>query len=129
MRTLSYFSCLVFFWTTLFLTGDAADPEQMKLAEEWRQSIPLGGNFQPNPKEPVFVLVGQGARLLGEPLQHFRDAELLLIAAIFHVKTRFQPILGSAKVRFGSMSQLLRAITPGRQRGDATGARNDDAFL
>ncbi|MBI1371856.1 MAG: hypothetical protein GC159_03730 [Phycisphaera sp.] len=44
----------------------AADvPEEfIKAGEARRAEIPLGGDFKPDPKQPVFVAVGHGARIL-----------------------------------------------------------------
>ncbi|MDG1895236.1 MAG: hypothetical protein P8J37_10025 [Fuerstiella sp.] len=44
----------------------AAEPpaEFIKASEERREEIPLGGNFRPAPKTPVFVAAGHGARIL-----------------------------------------------------------------
>jgi photosystem II stability/assembly factor-like uncharacterized protein len=44
----------------------AAEPpaEFIKAGEERREEIPLGGDFRPAPKTPVFVAVGHGARIL-----------------------------------------------------------------
>lgn len=38
--------------------------EFIKAGEQRRVEIPLGGDFQPDPKTPVFVAVGHGARIL-----------------------------------------------------------------
>lgn len=44
----------------------AADPpaDFIKAGEQRREEIPLGGNFQPDARSPVFVAVGHGARIL-----------------------------------------------------------------
>ncbi len=44
----------------------AADepPEFVAAAMKRRSEIPLGGNFKPDPKSPVFVAVGHGGRIL-----------------------------------------------------------------
>ena len=44
----------------------AADlpPEFVAADEAAREAIPLGGDFRPDPKEPVFVAVGHGGRIL-----------------------------------------------------------------
>jgi len=56
------------FLTALLCSGllQAADvPEAFQqAAEQRRQEIPLGGNFQPNPQVPVFIAVGPGGRIL-----------------------------------------------------------------
>ena len=61
---------LILFVATLLLAPltamHAADPpvEFIKAGEERRKEIPLGGNFQPDARSPVFVAVGHGARIL-----------------------------------------------------------------
>ena len=49
-----------------WLTADAADPppEFVKAGLHRRAEIPLGGDFKPDPKSPVFVAVGHGGRTL-----------------------------------------------------------------
>jgi photosystem II stability/assembly factor-like uncharacterized protein len=47
-------------------SAPAADvpPEFVEAALRRRQEIPLGGDFKPNPKLPVFVAVGHGGRIV-----------------------------------------------------------------
>jgi len=48
-----------------FFTALAAEsPEVIAAGEAKRESIPLGGDFQPDPKVPAFVVVGHGGRIL-----------------------------------------------------------------
>jgi len=59
----------VLFLSMLVLTAiatRAADPppEFVAAAEDARQAIPLGGDFQPDPEIPVFVAAGHGGRIL-----------------------------------------------------------------
>ena len=51
---------------TLFATtGLAAEPaEWVDAGEKRRDQIPLGGDFKPDPKVPVLVAVGHGARIV-----------------------------------------------------------------
>ena len=44
----------------------AADPPAafIQAGQQRREEIPLGGNFQPDPKSPAFVAVGHGGRIL-----------------------------------------------------------------
>jgi len=48
------------------LSAPAADlpPEFLARSEKARKAIPLGGDFKPDPKQPVFIAVGHGARIL-----------------------------------------------------------------
>ena len=47
------------------VTGaDKPPPEFVAAAEKARAAVPLGGDFQPDPKQPVFVAVGHGGRIL-----------------------------------------------------------------
>ncbi|MEK6234207.1 MAG: glycoside hydrolase [Planctomycetales bacterium] len=48
------------------ITLQAADPPPafIQASEQRREKIPLGGDFRPAPKAPVFVAVGHGARIL-----------------------------------------------------------------
>jgi hypothetical protein len=51
----------------LTLTGaaaNAASPAADVAGEKRRAEIPLGGDFQPDPKVPAFVVVGHGGRIL-----------------------------------------------------------------
>jgi hypothetical protein len=52
---------LVFF--AVFLSA-AESPEAVAAAERRRESIPLGGDFNPNPAASAFVVVGHGGRIL-----------------------------------------------------------------
>lgn len=56
-------SLLLVFLTT---TGFAAEPpaDWVAAGEQRRVQIPLGGDFKPDPKVPVFVAVGHGARIV-----------------------------------------------------------------
>jgi hypothetical protein len=49
---------LILLASTVIVAEDA--PEEAKI----RDSIPLGGNFRPNPKVGAFVVVGHGARII-----------------------------------------------------------------
>lgn len=54
-------------WLALLTTTSfAAEPpaEWVAAGEKRRDQIPLGGDFRPDPKVPVFVAVGHGARIL-----------------------------------------------------------------
>jgi hypothetical protein len=42
----------------------AESPEAVAAAEQRREAIPLGGDFNPNPKAPAFVVAGHGGRIL-----------------------------------------------------------------
>jgi hypothetical protein len=42
----------------------AESPEALAAAEQRREAIPLGGDFNPNPTAPAFVVVGHGGRIL-----------------------------------------------------------------
>jgi photosystem II stability/assembly factor-like uncharacterized protein len=57
MKSIAFALALILPWT-----GFAADesPEDTKI----RASIPLGGDFKPNPKVGAFVVVGHGARII-----------------------------------------------------------------
>lgn len=46
------------------LWADKPPAAFVEAGEKRRAEIPLGGDFQPNPKQPVFVAVGHGARIL-----------------------------------------------------------------
>lgn len=50
-------------WATC--AGHAAEsPEAIAAGEKRREEIPLGGDFQPNPQVPAFVVVGHGGRII-----------------------------------------------------------------
>jgi hypothetical protein len=50
---------------TLCLPAVAADsPEIIAAGEKVRESIPLGGDFKPNPQTPAFVVCGHGGRII-----------------------------------------------------------------
>jgi hypothetical protein len=58
-------SLLVFTSFVLCLRAFAAEsPEAVAAAEKRREEIPLGGDFNPDPKVPTFVVVGHGGRIL-----------------------------------------------------------------
>ncbi|MEM9016285.1 MAG: sialidase family protein [Verrucomicrobiota bacterium] len=63
-------SILIFYAVTLTAFSSAglraADlpPEFVAAEEKARAAIPLGGDFQPDPKVPVFVAVGHGGRIV-----------------------------------------------------------------
>jgi len=62
-------STLIFFATVslAFLpAANSADlpPEFVEAAEKARAEVPLGGDFRPDPKVPVFVAIGHGGRIL-----------------------------------------------------------------
>ncbi len=48
----------------LLTAADREPPEFVAAAEKARAAIPLGGDFRPDPKQPVFVAVGHGGRIL-----------------------------------------------------------------
>ncbi len=52
--------------TTLMLAARLAaeSPADIAAGEKRREEIPLGGDFQPNPKVPAFVVCGHGGRIL-----------------------------------------------------------------
>src|SRR3954453_14125993 len=56
---------LPFCFALLTATIFAAEPpaEWVAAGEKRREQIPLGGDFKPNPKVPVIVAVGHGARI------------------------------------------------------------------
>ncbi len=58
------FLCLTLFLSSLLSAADKLPPEFVAAAEKARADIPLGGNFQPDPKQPAFVAVGHGGRIL-----------------------------------------------------------------
>ena len=49
-----------------WISAGTADPppEFVKAGLQRRGEIPLGGDFKPDPKSPVFVAVGHGGRIL-----------------------------------------------------------------
>mgnify|MGYP000867876017 CR=1 FL=1 len=51
--------------TVLVTRAAESDPA----AEQKRLAIPLGGDFQPNPKVPAFVVVGHGAERVTKKVQ------------------------------------------------------------
>lgn len=57
----------LFLLTVPWFPAPAADklpPEFVAAAEKARADVPLGGDFQPDPKQPVFVAVGHEGRIL-----------------------------------------------------------------
>lgn len=61
MKTLCCFVLLI--WTTSAFAADPP-PEFVAAAEQARLAIPFGGDFQPDPREPVLVAVGHGGRIV-----------------------------------------------------------------
>jgi len=55
--------CLLQFAAINLLAADVP-PELVEAALERRKEIPLGGDFRPDPKSPVFVAVGHGGRIV-----------------------------------------------------------------
>ena len=58
---------VIFILCQIFATSCLASeepPEFVAAALKRRAEIPLGGNFEPDPKTPVFVAVGHGGRIL-----------------------------------------------------------------
>jgi photosystem II stability/assembly factor-like uncharacterized protein len=55
--------CLLQFAAISLLAADVP-PEFVEAAIERRKEIPLGGDFRPDPKLPVFVAVGHGGRIV-----------------------------------------------------------------
>lgn len=56
---------LVIFFTSLALAADQPPPKEWIAAgEKRRDEIPLGGDFKPQAKVPVFVAIGHGARII-----------------------------------------------------------------
>lgn len=53
---------LLILTTTPLLAAES--PEAVAAGEKRREEIPLGGDFQPDPKVPAFVVVGHGGRIL-----------------------------------------------------------------
>ena len=49
---------------TTVATAADPPPEFIAAAEKRRAEIPLGGDFKPDPKAPVFIAVGHGGRIL-----------------------------------------------------------------
>ena len=66
MRTTSVSFHLLAIFLAIAPLANAADlpPEFVAGAEKRRSEIPLGGDFKPDPKVPVFVAVGHGGRIL-----------------------------------------------------------------
>ena len=63
MRVLLPILCL-FQWAVVHLNAEDLPPEFVEAATKRRAEIPLGGDFKPQPKAPVFVAVGHGGRIL-----------------------------------------------------------------
>jgi hypothetical protein len=57
-------SLTVFFFAIQSLLAADLPAEFVKASEKRRREIKLGGNFKPNPTDPVIVAVGHGARIL-----------------------------------------------------------------
>ena len=49
---------------SICLSAEVPPAKFIRAAEQRRKEIPLGGDFQPDPKSPVFVAVGHGGRIL-----------------------------------------------------------------
>ncbi|MGZ0168920.1 MAG: hypothetical protein ACKVHE_05155 [Planctomycetales bacterium] len=57
---------LLAFFQSASINLHAAEPPAgfVQAGEQRRKEIPLGGDFKPDPKVPVFVAVGHGARII-----------------------------------------------------------------
>ncbi|MBX7207950.1 MAG: hypothetical protein K1X78_06560 [Verrucomicrobiaceae bacterium] len=55
---------LCFFIVAASLLHAGEPPDSVAAAEKRREEIPLGGDFNPNPKVPAFVVVGHGGRII-----------------------------------------------------------------
>jgi photosystem II stability/assembly factor-like uncharacterized protein len=63
---MKYFVAILSLYHFTSLAVYAADPSPafVEAALARRKEIPLGGDFKPDPKSPVFVAVGHGGRIL-----------------------------------------------------------------
>ena len=63
MKIVSVLTLLVLL-SAAVLSAAKPPPEFVEAGEKRRKQIQLGGDYKPDPKQPVFIAVGHGARIL-----------------------------------------------------------------